>query len=91
MPVPRNKLTTLSPEGSTSESTSSLVRLAGRSFAGIYADSPEASCRSCSNKSCAKNWSSVLVLRGGNVPASRRGYRNGSSTRESFDSHRAHS
>jgi len=36
MPVSKNKPTTLSPEGSTSESASNPIRLAGRNFASIY-------------------------------------------------------
>ena len=36
MPVSKNKPTTLSPEGSTSESASNTIRLAGRNFASIY-------------------------------------------------------
>ena len=36
MPVSKNKPTTLSPEGSTSQSASNPIRLAGRNFASIY-------------------------------------------------------
>ena len=36
MPVPKKQPTTLSPEGSTSESASNTIRLAGRNFASIY-------------------------------------------------------